>query len=257
MADFFVRPTIAAKKGGLNPGGNAGHRRACYNCSCLARREKTSLEHKGIRKFPRIAADFPVEFTFDGKKVRRRATTLGGGGMYINMPSPPPVGTELVVRFRPARHLGFIETKAKLVYHGKDGAALEFLNIGPDEQRTLLRIIHHKTGNRRMHPRAKLATQVEWQGLSSLALSGDVSVGGMFIETTEQPASGSKIKLRFHLEDPGDVVVATGEVSYAIAQMGIGVRFLEMEPADRERIARYIAAQPAVPDPASGAADET
>ena len=224
---------------------------ACYNTGGVASWEKTSLEDQPGRKYPRIAANFPVEFTFDGKKVRTRSTTLGGGGLYIKMPAPPPMGTELVVRFRPARHLGFIETKVRVVYHGKDGAALEFLAIGPEEQRTILRLIHNKTGNRREHPRAKLATQVEWEGLSSLALSRDVSVGGMFIETKEQPPAGTTINLRFHLGDGGDVVVTTGEVNYAIARMGIGVRFIELEPSERERVERYIAAQPPPPGPAS------
>ena len=135
------------------------------------------MENKAARKFPRISANFLVEFTLGGKKFGPRATTLGGGGLFVILPDPPPVGTELVLRFRPARHLGFLETKARVVYHGRDGAALEFLNISPEEQQILLRLIHHKTGNRRKHPRAKLATQVEWQGLSSLALSRDVSVG--------------------------------------------------------------------------------
>ena len=209
------------------------------------------MEHKAIRKFPRISANFPVEFTFGGKKFEPRATTLGGGGLFVAFPNPPPVGTELVLRFRPARHLGFIETKARVVYHGKDGAALEFLNISPEEQQILLRLIHHKTGNRRQHPRVKLATQVEWQGLTSLALSRDVSVGGMFIETADQPVAGSKVKVRFHLEDGGEIVIATAEVSYTISRMGIGVRFVEMKLSDRERIERYVSQHPQLLEPAA------
>jgi c-di-GMP-binding flagellar brake protein YcgR len=207
------------------------------------------LEFKGARKFPRISANFPVEFTFAGKKFGPRATTLGGGGVFVTLPDPPPVGTELALRFRPARHLGFVETKARVVYHGKDGAALEFLYISPEEQHILLRLIHHKTGNRRKHPRAKLATQVEWQGLSSLALSRDVSVGGMFVETTDQPEAGSKVKVRFHLEDGGEIVMATAEVSYTVSRMGMGVRFVEMEPSDRERIDRYVSQHPQLLEP--------
>ena len=207
------------------------------------------MENKAARKFPRISANFLVEFTFGGKKFGPRATTLGGGGLFVILPDPPPVGTELVLRFRPARHLGFLETKARVVYHGRDGAALEFLNIRPEEQQILLRLIHHKTGNRRKHPRAKLATQVEWQGLSSLALSRDVSVGGMFVETTDQPEAGSKVKVRFHLEDGGKIVIATAEVSYTISRLGIGVRFIEIEPSDQERIERYISQHPQLLEP--------
>jgi c-di-GMP-binding flagellar brake protein YcgR len=212
------------------------------------------LEYKGIRKYPRISANFPAEFTFDGKTFRQRATTLGGGGLFVTLKDPPPVGTELLLRFRPARHLGFIETRARVVYHDKDGAALEFLDISPQEQQILLRLIHHKTGNRREHPRAKLATQVEWQGLSSLALSRDVSAGGMFVETTDQPTAGSKIKLRFHLEDGGQIVEATAQVSYTVSRMGMGVRFMDMELADRERIERYINEHPALLAPGPNAA---
>ncbi len=214
------------------------------------------MDNQGVRKFPRVAADFLVEFTLDGKKFRSRSTTLGGGGLHVKLKDPPPIGTELLVRFRPAKHLGFIETKARVVYHAEEGAGLEFLSINADEQRTLIQLIRTQTGNRRQSPRAKLATQVEWQGLSSLALSRDVSVGGMFIETTEELAVGSVVKLRFHLEDSSDVVMATAEVSYTVASLGVGVRFLEMQPADRQRVARYVAEQPPTDDPASVTADE-
>jgi PilZ domain-containing protein len=207
------------------------------------------LEYKGVRKYPRTKANFPVEFTFDGKKYRPRASTLGGGGLFATLPNPPPVGAEVVLRFRPARHLGFIETRARVVYHSQGGAALEFLGLSPEELQILLRLIHHKTGNRREHPRAKLATQVEWEGLTSLALSRDVSVGGMFVETTDQPGAGTKIKLRFHLGDGGQIVIATAEVGYTVRGLGMGVHFMEMELADRNRIEHYISEHPALHEP--------
>ncbi len=62
----------------------------------------------------------------------------------------------------------------------------------------------------------------------------------MFIETEKQLSRGSRIKLRFPLDDGGPAVVATAEVRYAVKGQGMGVKFIAISPGDRSRIDVYV-----------------
>lgn len=173
--------------------------------------------------------------------------------MFLAVQDAPPVGSEIVLRFRPAKHLPLIEARGKVCYQvSGQGVAVEFTNIDPEHQQLLLRLIHHKTGNKRKHARAPLATQIECEECMSLAFSRDVSLGGMFIETKKPLAIGRKVSIRFNLDDDGPVVVALGEVSYQVLKLGMGVQFLDLTQDGRSRIEAYVARSPKLFDPTGG-----
>lgn len=204
---------------------------------------------KNSRKYPRVEASFPVEYTVADRKVRGRASILGGGGLFIKGESLPP-GTELLLRFRPAKHLPIIQAKGKAVHHAPgQGTGVEFTRISPHDQQSLLRWIHHRRAERRTYPRVALVTQVYCAEYMSLAFSRDVSMGGMFIKMKDPPAAGSRVTLRFHLDDGGPIVVATADVRYIVPKLGVGVQFYDMPPADRRRLAAYVAEGTVLPEP--------
>ncbi len=154
---------------------------------------------------------------------------------------PFPVGTEIALRFRPAKHLPVIETKAKVCYQVPgQGAAIEFTDIDPQRRNQLLRLIHHKTADRRKYARAPLATQIQCQECMTLAFSRDVSPGGMFIYTKEPLPVGSRVNLRFNLDDGGPVVVSVAEFTYDVAKLGMGIQFIDIRAADRNRLEAYV-----------------
>jgi len=203
------------------------------------------------RRYPRIRTKFPVEYSLGDKAIRQQTTTLGGGGLFLGEVEDLKTGSVLTIRFRPAKHLPLIEAKARVCYSlPGEGTALEFTEIPPEHREVLLRLIHHKTGSRRRHPRAALATQIQCQECMSLAFSRDVSVGGMFIETTDPMPVGSRLNLRFNIDD-GPVVVAQAEVTYEVAKLGIGVQFVDLTPEDLKRIEAYVARSETLPGPAS------
>lgn len=202
------------------------------------------------REFPRVPAKFAVEYTVGDKTIRGRASTLGGGGLFLLAPAMLPAGTEVGLRFRPARHLPFIQARGKVRYTLPDrGTAVEFTQLSEEDHQMILRLIHHKLADRRKYQRVPLATQVYCQECMSLAFSRDLSLGGMFVETRDPLPVGSEINLRFHLGDGGSIVVALAEVKYSITKLGMGVEFLEISPADRKRIEDYVAKSPKLPDP--------
>jgi len=147
-----------------------------------------------------------------------------------------------------------METKAKVLYQIPErGAGVEFTDIDPQDRQVFLRIIHLNTANRRQHPRVPLATQIYSEQSMSLAFSRDVTQGGMFVETKQPMPVGSRLTLRFHLDDQGPIVVATAEVRYVLPQLGMGLQFVEMKPEDRKRIAVYASKWQAADDSAEGA----
>jgi c-di-GMP-binding flagellar brake protein YcgR len=207
-----------------------------------------NLKKTNVRKYPRVPSKFAVEYTVGDKKLSANASTLGGGGLFLKECKELSPGMELRVRFRPAKHLPFIEAGAKVCYvEPDDGAGLEFTEISLEQHQTLLRLIHHKTANRRQFPRAPLATQLQCEGCMALAYSRDVSPGGMFVETTVPCEIGAHVELRFHLTDEGPVILAQAEVKYVVPKLGMGVEFIDLSPSDRERLENYVKGSAASP----------
>jgi c-di-GMP-binding flagellar brake protein YcgR len=207
------------------------------------------LTRKESRLYPRVFTVFSVEYTLGDRTVQARATSLGGGGLFLQSQSLAE-GTEITLRFRPARHLPVMEVRGRIRYMlpGK-GSGVEFVEIRHEDHQMILRLIHSKTANRRKHPRVPLATQIYCQECMSLAFSRDVSRGGMFVDTRDPLPIGSEITLRFHLNDGGPIVVALAEVKYHVTKLGMGIQFLELSPADRKRIDDYVAKTPKLPEP--------
>jgi c-di-GMP-binding flagellar brake protein YcgR len=194
----------------------------------------------------------PVEYSAGDKGFRRIAKTLGGGGLFLTSVDGLELGKEISVRFRPARHLPIIQAKARVLYIlAEQGAGVEFTEISPADRHTLLRLIHQKMGDRRLRPRAPLATQIECDKCMSLAFSRNLSLGGMFIETPDPLPEGSLLTVRFNLDQKDRVVTATAQVTYNIEKMGMGVLFMEIRPQDRDAIREYVESAPTPADPES------
>jgi c-di-GMP-binding flagellar brake protein YcgR len=202
-----------------------------------------------FRKYPRVPSAIPVEYSLGDRTVRARASQLGGGGLFLQNQELPE-GTEISLRFRPARHLPVVQVRGRVCYTlPSRGSGVEFIEIRHEDHEMILRLIHHKMANRRRSPRVPLATQIYCQDCMSLAFSRDLSQGGMFIETREPCPVGAEMALRFHLNDGGPIVVALAEVKYSIAKLGMGVEFLELSPTDRKRIDDCVAKLPKLTEP--------
>lgn len=216
--------------------------------------ETCRLEKKDTRRYPRLNAEFTVRLDLGGATFREHAFSLGGGGLFITTVKELPLqmGTEMAVRFRPAKHLPLMDAKAKVRYlvPGR-GAALEFTAINDDDRRRLLGFILNKAASTRKHARAPLATQINCRESMSLAFSREISAGGMFVETKDPLPVGSRVTLRFNLSDTGEVMVLTGEVGYHAGNLGMGIRFVEATPEALQRIQDYVSSASAERQPGS------
>jgi c-di-GMP-binding flagellar brake protein YcgR len=199
------------------------------------------MEPVHARKYPRIPVDLPVHYAREETDEEARATMLGGGGMFVGTSQIVPPGTPLTVRFRPAKHLPVMEAKARVCYClDGQGIGIEFTRIDPQHRQYILRLIHHRTGERRRFPRVPLATQVQHGEGSFVGFSRDISTGGMFVETNQHLDPGIKLNLRFHLEIDSPIVMAEAEVLYQVPKVGIGLHFAELSQEDFERIRDFV-----------------
>jgi hypothetical protein len=95
----------------------------------------------------------------------------------------------------------------------------------------------------RRHRRVSLFQEIACEGQAGAvqAQAADLSVGGMFLDHSHAPfAVGDLVTVRFPLGAQEAPVVAEAEVHYAQAGIGFGVRFLNLFPADRERVSAFV-----------------
>jgi c-di-GMP-binding flagellar brake protein YcgR len=199
--------------------------------------------HRPLRKYPRLDVELSAEYEADARPDSKPAKvlTLGGGGLFLGVGDSFPPGTEVSVHFRPGPRLPVVHTKAKVLYEvPSKGIGLEFSDISSSHRQAILRFIHQKMEENRKFPRAPLAVQVQQPGGMAIGFSRDISIGGMFIETSEKFDLNSSVGLRFHVDDSGQIVIATAEIRYIVQKLGMGVEFSEMSPQDRERIESYV-----------------
>ncbi len=193
------------------------------------------------RKYPRVDANFRVECSLGERKVSARATSLGGGGLFLGIGQELVQGTELLLKFRPARHLPVMEARATVRYQLPDrGVGIEFTEINPEHRQRILKLIYKRMGEKRRYPRAPLVTQVEHAGGSFIGFSRDISVGGMFVESNEVLTPGALLKLRFYLESTGPIAETNARVVYTVKKLGTGVQFIELPGDARARIEAYV-----------------
>ena len=87
-----------------------------------------------------------------------------------------------------------------------------------------------------------------------LYISGNLSVGGMFLITQEPLPVGTNFRVCFALPASKDDITATGEVLWSRSQReapdrqpGMGVKFKNLSPDDRKRIRSFVEARADTP----------
>jgi hypothetical protein len=91
------------------------------------------------------------------------------------------------------------------------------------------------------HPQfSELSMTYEGMSEDIVLHAPDLSVHGMFINTTKEFTEGSVLKLRFRLTRTGVVIQTRCEVRYCLVGVGIGVEFLEISPEDVRAIENEI-----------------
>jgi uncharacterized protein (TIGR02266 family) len=102
---------------------------------------------------------------------------------------------------------------------------------------------------RRQHPRATIKTAVHLGSESNFysGFTNDLSEGGLFVATHLVLPIGTRLDLEFSLPDDDTPIRAQGEVRWtreynpsSDGAPGLGLRFLKLELADRDRIDAFV-----------------
>jgi len=95
----------------------------------------------------------------------------------------------------------------------------------------------------RASPRVSLFREIVCEGAEASMRSrvADLSAGGMFIDHPSPPfAAHDLITVRFSVALVDGPIVVEAAVNYIQQRIGMGIRFLNLEPDDRERIAVFV-----------------
>jgi hypothetical protein len=105
------------------------------------------------------------------------------------------------------------------------------------------RPLHDASLEQRRSPRVDLFREIACAGEGTVARShvADLSVGGMFLDTIRRPFPvGTRVVVRFSLRPVDPPLALDAEVGYVQEGIGMGVRFVGLAEADRERIAAFV-----------------
>ena len=72
----------------------------------------------------------------------------------------------------------------------------------------------------------------------------NISAGGMLVKTEKTLEEGTSMRLEFQLPGEPSPVHAVGVVQHVLPGSFMGIRFVELNDADRKRIEAYVAAAP-------------
>src|SRR6185437_4069107 len=76
-------------------------------------------------------------------------------------------------------------------------------------------------------------------GQRTVSRAETVGLGGLFLHTPQPPSEGSVIELLFDLK--GGEIRARAIVRHSNPGRGMGIQFIQMQPADRARLDTFLA----------------
>jgi hypothetical protein len=89
---------------------------------------------------------------------------------------------------------------------------------------------------RRREERFEVCLDVLLEGSTGLARVADLSEGGCYIDTLFETHLGERLRLRIKLPN-GEWLDLEGKVAHVMPRLGLGIRFINLQPAVREKIA--------------------
>jgi hypothetical protein len=96
-----------------------------------------------------------------------------------------------------------------------------------------------KPKEKRRHRRVKILQDIHFGDRGQRRMD-DICEEGMFIATPTGYLPESVLDLKFRLFNDDVPIEVQAEVKYVQEGIGMGVRFLNLKPADRERIRKFV-----------------
>lgn len=96
--------------------------------------------------------------------------------------------------------------------------------------------------DKRKYRRAKLVTQVKCEavGREDIAVTRDVSVGGMFLNDPSPFPKDSVVALAFRLSPTDPLLTCQGQVVYSLRGVGMGIMFTQVSEEIRQALDKFV-----------------
>jgi hypothetical protein len=96
--------------------------------------------------------------------------------------------------------------------------------------------------DKRKYRRAKLVTQVKCEavGREDIAVTRDVSAGGMFLNDPNPFPKSSIVSLAFRLTPTDPLLTCQGEVVYSLKGVGMGIMFTQVSEEIRQALDKFV-----------------
>lgn len=92
---------------------------------------------------------------------------------------------------------------------------------------------------RRSKERFEVCLDVVVEGATGRARVADLSESGCYVDTLFESYAGQKLRLMIKLPT-SEWLELEGEVAHNTPRLGLGIRFINMEPATREKISWFL-----------------
>ncbi len=207
--------------------------------------------------FLQVPVSLEVSYQGGQGREQRRIRVLGEGGCIITTPTPLPVGTPLELDMFPLK-VGYLLKLAGEVSWAdlpedtpEPGMGVTFADLTMDQKRMIFQVLDHTVRrgilDNRCFPRfdTELGLELTYQGHHWKAVTGDLSLGGMYVVSPRFVDVGNSFAFRVTLSD-GEEIAGVGEVVHcrptgaAGKPPGFGVRFLALDPGDVRRLQKYL-----------------
>ncbi len=95
---------------------------------------------------------------------------------------------------------------------------------------------------KRQYRRVKLITELrcEAMGREEVAVSRDISVGGMFVSTKNPFPSKSELTISFRLKAGDPLICCHGRAAHSVRGVGMGVMFLDLSEDVRLALQNFV-----------------
>jgi PilZ domain len=199
----------------------------------------------------RARAAWPVQVELPGGKfVSGRVADISASGLRISIPTEIPPGTEIRLMMTlpgPPDRVEVVSVDGLVVRSGEDGVAVDIMSVGgslPDRAARRVRPQMDTWEARRRSPRVHLPVVVTLRhggGALVFAETVDLSAFGARVTTGLSLRAGERIEVRLP-SDGATEPLTLHAVVWDVDERGAALVFVNVAPAQFERISRFVAA---------------
>jgi hypothetical protein len=203
------------------------------------------------RSAQRARATWPVQVEMPGGEfLEGRVADISASGLRITLSAPIPAGTDVRLRMTlpgPPDRVEVVAVEGRVVRREEDGVAVDIVGVGGEMPERAARRMRPRLDTweaRRRSPRVRLPVMVTLRhggGALVSAETVDLSAFGARVSTGLALRAGERIDVRLP-PDGGTEPLSVPAVVWDVDERGAALVFVNVAPAQFERLGRFVTA---------------